>query len=253
MATGIAVLRRGVPSPGSRRAWRRYLREARRPWHCLLFLLPWVVIYESGAWAVTRGGGAGRELLAHSMIQGVLSWFGFVGVWVPGVALVVALLVWHRRRRDRWRTRGWVLAGMVVESLVLAVPLLVISGLFAPPPGEATAGIGAKLVAALGAGVYEELLFRLLLISALIWFLVEVIRVPTPAGPAVAVVLAAIVFSLCHFAPVGCEPFDWATFWFKLVAGLYLSAIYLGRGLGVASGSHAAYNLVLVWMHNGGG
>ena len=240
------------PVSSSRRwriRWRQYVRATQRPLYSLLFLLPLVVVYELAAWRMDDGTGGGRNLLAHSAIAGLLSWFGLVGVWGPPVVLVVALLTWHYRRRDRWRVRWWVLPGMLGEGLVLAIPLLVFSALFQPPqPG--VGGSHLQLVQGLGAGIYEELVFRLLLISGMTWLLVEVFRVWRPAATWTAVALAAVVFSLCHFAPIGAGPFAWGAFWFRVLAGVYLSVIFVGRGVGVSSGSHAAYNMLLVWLRS---
>jgi membrane protease YdiL (CAAX protease family) len=59
---------------------------------------------------------------------------------------------------------------------------------------------------------------------------------------------AAAIFALCHVRPVGAEPFAWPTFLMRLAAGVYLSLIFIARGLGVATGCHAAYNLILLFM-----
>ena len=248
----LRALRQSV-SPGRRPWWRRYRRETRRPAHCLLFLLPLAAIYEIGALSVAGGEADGRDLLVPQSIREVLGWFGFLGSWVPWVMLVVALLVWHRLSRDRWTVRGWVFPGMVLESLVLTVPLLILSALF-PQRGEVVAaGVPAQLVKALGAGVYEELVFRLLLISGLTWLLVEVARLRGTSALWAAAALASLVFARCHFQPIGWEPLRWGAFWFRAVAGVYLAILFIGRGLGVSAGCHAAYNMLLVWLRSGAG
>ncbi len=213
----------------------------------LLFVLPLTALYE-----LTAGvNGAGGQLLAQGLIRGLLGWFGFVGAWMPAAALLATLLAWHRLRRDRWRTRWWVGPAMAGESLVLAVPLLVFGALFQPSPATTVASLGARLNAALGAGIYEELVFRLLLIGGLAWLLAEAFRVPRPAALWTAAALAAVLFSLCHFKPMGAEPFAWNSFWFLLAAAGYLSVVFVERGLGVATGCHVAYNLFLVWLRSG--
>ena len=234
------------PRWGLRR--RRYLRESSRPLNCLLFLLPLALAYEVLSLLSDRD--VGHNLLAHSAIAGVLGWFGLVGIWVPPVVLIVALLVWHRRQHHRWQLSFWVLPWMLLESLALALPLLTLSALFGPPPGGGVA-LRVQLVQALGAGVYEELVFRLLLIAGLAWIFAEVLHLGRQEASWTAVGLAAVVFALCHFEPIGSDAFAWGPFWFRLAAGAYLSAVFLGRGLGIASGSHAAYNLLLVWLRSG--
>jgi membrane protease YdiL (CAAX protease family) len=139
---------------------------------------------------------------------------------------------------------------MLLESVMLAVPLLTLSALFGPPPMGGPP-LRVQLVQALGAGVYEELVFRLLLISGLAWVLAEVLHMWRKAAWWTAIGLAAVIFALCHFEPIGSDSFGWGPFWFRLAAGAYLSAVFVGRGLGIASGSHAAYNLLLVWLRSG--
>lgn len=253
MSTGPRPLRQRHAPRYSGRWWRRYQRETRRPLQCLLFLLPLVLVYELGVFRTTSGNGTRWELLAPASIREVFGWLGLAGVWVPGLVLIGTLLVWHRLARDRWRVRLWVLPGMLVESLLLAVPLLVLTALFPQSPEAVSAHLSARLVRALGAGIYEELVFRLLVISGLVWLAVEIAHTPHRAAVWVAVGLSAALFSRCHFEPMGGEPFTWNAFWFRLVAGVYLAVVFVGRGLGVSGGCHAVYNVLLVWLRGVGG
>jgi len=242
-----------MAKPSSRRVWRRYLRDAPRPLYALLFLLPWVLLYEIGAAYVARNNPDGRELIAYAMIHGLLGWFGIVGPWLPAIVLVAALLVWHVQRGDRWRVRFWVLPLMLVESLVVALPLLIISGVFARPATDPDAGLGARLLVALGAGIYEELVYRMLLISGLIWVARRVAELRGESAVWTGVALATLLFAASHFQPIGANPFSWQVFGFTAVAGAYLAGIFLWRGLGIAAGGHAVYNMLLIWLWSGGG
>jgi len=241
VAIASPILPAGLRPVRLRKRWQRYALEARRPLHCLLLLAPLAVAYECGLSWLTDARTPGRNLLAHGLIEGLLAWVGLVGRWVPPAVLIVSLLVWHRLRHDGWRVRWWVPLVMPAEGLALAIPLLALSALFAAPPL-------AHPVAALGAGIYEELVFRLLLISGLNWLLVEVLQRARSTALGLAVVLAALTFALCHFLPLGSGAFAWKSFGFRLVAGLYLSMVFLERGLGVSSSCHVAYNLLLLWL-----
>jgi hypothetical protein len=243
MAISRYAVSSGMSSPRTAQWWRRYGVESRRPLHCLLFLLPAVAVHELGAW----WGATGGTLIAPTMIQWLLGWFGIVGSWVPAVVLVFSMLVWLRIRRDRWRVRGWVLVAMAVESVLMAAPLLVLVAVYRPDPAAPLAADGlAQVVRALGAGIYEELVFRFLLISGLVWLLGEVLGLRGAYTTWVAAALAAVLFSLCHFEPVGMDAFTWGAFWYRLVAGAYLGVVFVGRGFGVAAGCHGAFNVVLV-------
>ncbi len=244
MGTALWALSERALSPWSRKRWRRYAREAQRPLHSLLFILPLVIVYEV---FVSRAAETGQphSLVAYGFVADLLAWIGLAGAWVPPVTLVATLILWHWRRGDRWRVRWWVLPAMVLEGAVLAVPLWVLSALFSAPPP-------ARPLDALGAGIYEEFVFRLLLVSLLTWLLVELARLSRDVALWVAVGLAAVVFAICHFSPLGAATWSWQSLVFTLVAGFYLAVIFVGRGLGVAVGAHVAYNLLLMWVWHAG-
>jgi hypothetical protein len=229
-------------SPRWRMRWRRYARSTRRPAQSLLFLIPFVVAYEIGARCSPDPHHTPGNLLAYGVIENLLGWFGLAGSWLPPVVLLGALLIWHRQRRQRWQVRWRALPLMLGESVALALPLLGLSTLFEAPPR-------ARWLDALGAGLYEELVFRLLLISGLAWLLVKVFRLNRPLAAGFAVGLATLAFALCHFEPLGTEWLAWKPFGFRVACGLYLSVLFLERGLGICSGCHVAYNLLLMWLH----
>jgi hypothetical protein len=223
-----------------------YWEAARQPLYCLLLLFPLVATYEFGALIVNPGGWPQPELVAYGLIQGLLGWLGASGFWLPGVVLLLTLLIWHLLSGNPWQIRGWVLPLMLAESLLLAVPLFVLNRVMLTAGAGDSADLAMRIMIALGAGVYEELVFRLYLITGLTLLLVRVLRVPRRVSVWLVIGLAAAVFAACHVQPVGAEPFAWPAFLMRLGAGVYLSLIFVARGLGVATGCHAAYNLILV-------
>jgi hypothetical protein len=237
------LVRSFVSSPLTRRRWRRYLDESRKPLTSLFFLLIPVLLYQFSA-----GGAPRRDLVAHSLLQQLLAWFGFAGTWGPPVVLIAALLIWHAVKRERWRVRIWMLPAMLLESLVLTIPLLVLGALFRPGLLVGGAALSSRVVRALSAGIYEELIFRLLVISAVAWLATEIFRVPRPLHFWVAATVGAFAFAWAHVEPLGAEQFHWNAFGFRLAAGGYLALVFLGRGFGLAAGSHAAYNALLVLL-----
>jgi membrane protease YdiL (CAAX protease family) len=99
----------------------------------------------------------------------------------------------------------------------------------------------------LGAGLYEELLFRVLLVSGLLAVGVR-LGWKRPAAVAVAVVGAALIFSAFHYVgPMG-DAFTVPSFTFRAIAGLLLSGLYVARGFGIAAWSHALYDVGLTLL-----
>ncbi|MCH8807641.1 MAG: CPBP family intramembrane metalloprotease [Planctomycetes bacterium] len=239
------------PSKGGPRrvgtVWTVYRDATRQPLYCLLLLLPLVGAYELGALLLRPAIGPEPQLVAYRLIQSLLDWFGAGGIWLPGVVLLVTLSAWHLISRHPWRIHTWVLAGMVVESLLLTVPLFVLNRVLLQAGDPAGEDWRSQLVFALGAGVYEELVFRLYLITGLTMLAVKVFHVPQRVAIVSAIAVAVMFFARCHFPPLGSTTYTLQTFAFFVAAGAYLSIVFVGRGLGVATGCHAAYNLILLF------
>jgi hypothetical protein len=102
-----------------------------------------------------------------------------------------------------------------------------------------------QLMVSLGAGLYEELVFRVLLVSGLAALGMKVFGMrPVPAG-IMAALLGALIFSAFHYiGPYG-DPFQVGSFTFRAIAGLLFSTLYLTRGFGITAWSHALYDVFL--------
>lgn len=240
-----AARRSAALLPVLRPVWQTYAEATPRPLYCLLFLFPLIATYEFGALLLRPLVWPERQLVAHSVIQQCLSWFGAYGAWLPALALVLTLLGWQILGRFSWRVRPWVFAGMTLESLVLTVPLLVLGQVMlqagGPPAGDDPR---AWIVLSLGAAVYEELVFRFALIFGAAQLLQAAFGWSRSVGLNVALVGAALIFAGCHFTPVGSEPFTWKHFILLTTAGGYLGLVFVHRGLGISTGCHAAFNLL---------
>ena len=108
----------------------------------------------------------------------------------------------------------------------------------------------ADIVTGIGAGIYEELLFRLILICALMLVLQDVIGVNQHSAVIIAVLVSAGLFGAHHHidfltgrANQG-DLFDWAKFAFRTTAGVYFAAIFAIRGFGITAGTHAFYDII---------
>ena len=224
----------------------RYWFATPKPLYCLAFLLHLDVVYEAGVWFNSAGAWPPRTLVAQSLMQGLFGWIGASGHWLPLAALVLTLLAWQVASGGRWRLRPWVPAAMVAESLLLAVPLLVLKKLVYP--GEAGPPLAAGALLGLGAAVYEELVFRLYLIAALTTLIVGVARAPLKSAMIAIIAADALIFAACHFQPIGADLWSWSSFVVRALAGGYLALIYITRGLGIATGCHATHNLVGVLL-----
>ncbi len=237
-----------------------YWSSTRRPLPCLVFILPILVIYEVGvAWL----GGVASETMragADTWMRHGLTSLGVTDRLFLPLALVMALLGWAAIEARRWRFHPGILAGMLVESLVLGVALIGLSKLvdigFArldAPTTPLSAGPRhpvAPLIGFLGAGLYEEALFRLSLIPAFYYGL-RLLQMPVILANVLAVTGSALLFSMAHHAGSPGETFTWFAFVFRWLAGVFFAWVFVARGFGVAVGTHSAYDILVGWLDLG--
>ena len=170
-------------------------------------------------------------------------------VILGGLLIAYAAVVVLLRRTGRFSPQAFL--PMLVESSFYAlvmgsIILFIISQFAGILPGLAIGDPGALdvLVISAGAGFHEELIFRLLLMGGLAWLLTGL------TGPRRAWLLAmlssSVIFSLAHhLGPVG-EPFAFAPFVYRTLAGVFFALVYQVRGFAVAAWTHALYDVYVL-------
>ena len=112
-----------------------------------------------------------------------------------------------------------------------------------------------KIVTGIGAGIYEEFVFRLVLICLLMLLLQDFFSLNYTASVTLAVVVSALLFSAHHhilFLNGGFESgeaFAWWAFVFRTAAGLYFAALFALRGFGITAGTHAFYDIIAALLN----
>lgn len=118
-----------------------------------------------------------------------------------------------------------------------------------PPPPN----LAGDLVASLGAGLFEELVFRLALVSILTILVArpcELARLPRAAPAVIAVIASAFAFSFFHHVGAGAPPIERDVFVFRVAAGGLLGFLFVVRGFGVAVYTHALYDVHYYLTHH---
>ena len=237
-----------------------YWEITHRPLQCLAFLLPLVLVYELGAaLSHERMPHGASDLAARKLLDWFFSLFGVQAIYLPGLVLVVVLVAWHVACRFSWTVAWRPMAAMYAESILLAVPLMLLNSWIPPQPGTALAATTAgpangagpitdELLLCVGAGIYEELVFRLIIITLLSMLFVDIMRMRQVVGIALTVIISSLLFAAHHYYPVGRDPMTAASVAFRAAAGAYLAAVYVFRGFGLAVGSHVVYDAVAVLL-----
>lgn len=144
---------------------------------------------------------------------------------------------------------------MLAESVVLAFAAGLTIGtlttqLVPPPPMTIGLPEGAplstRLMLAIGAGLYEELLFRVLLVGTIAWVGHRGFGWKLPVAAGVAVVIGAFVFSAFHYVGPGGDQLQVYSFVFRFIGGLFFSGLYVVRGFGITAWTHALYDVLVL-------
>lgn len=239
-----------------------YWQASRAPRYSLLFALPLLIIYQVLALVVPPGpGGVDVRNGADVLLQAVFVWLA--GAWGPRVFMlcliaVGAWLIAKDIRARPGRLSPAVLGAMLIEALLLSLVFgIVVSGLTvallgAPPPpmaiglGQTQLSDSTMLMLSIGAGIYEELLFRVLLVGLIAWTAHKFLGWRPLVAGTLATVLGALIFSAFHYiGPFG-DRWEVYSFVFRTIAGLFFSAMYLTRGFGITAWTHALYDVFLL-------
>lgn len=254
--SGMNVVDEGPTMPRARGSTRAsYFAQSREPLTALVAVLPLFVAYQVGI-LLTGGVRNGVDFVSSVLFavfhDNVAGYLGFNALVLVGFLVVVGRL----RRSGELHPRLFPL--MLLESTVYAllvggvVNLMInVTGLDAllmipmanAPAGE-TPGLIYKLVMSVGAGLYEELAFRLILMGGM-FALLQRAGVGRVAGGVVAVVVSSLIFSGIHHVGSMGEAFTLGAFVFRFFAGVLFAVIFQTRGFAIAAWTHALYD---VWV-----
>jgi hypothetical protein len=221
-----------------------YWSLSRTPLTSLVFTLPLVLAYEGGVLLLGR---ASPRNGADVWLRTLLDHLGFGQYFLLPVLTIIGLLAWHHVAHDRWQWSAGVIAAMVGECVFWAAMLMGIARLqdrFWPLVLADGESFMSRIIAYCGAGLYEEVLFRLLLLPAIAWLCVQ-FGASSFAAAVQAIVVSSLLFSFAHYVgPLG-DTFNPYSFTFRFLAGVFFAVLFSVRGFGIAAGSHAAYDMLV--------
>jgi len=232
-----------------------YWSDTRAPRYSLIFAFPLLVAYEwlARVLAGEEGVRNGADVLLKSLfvLLGGRHGLTIFAAVLLGTGLVLIVLDW----RKSGAPRGIYFAGMLGESVVYALLFgavtstltgLLLRGAGALSiAGEPGLALPNQIMVSLGAGIYEELLFRVVLVSALAKLGTAGFHWRPWAAGMFATLGGAAIFSAFHYiGPLG-DRLELGSFVFRMVAGMLLSGLFLLRGFGVTAWTHALYDVFL--------
>lgn len=238
-----------------------YWEDTRAPRHSLLLALPLLLLYEAMAAALSgpqTGLRNGADVILQALLVSAVGREGTLYVTAAVILLGVAWVVRDARRNGG--IRAGYLPMMLLEAAALAVVFAVVVGV---ATSQLLAGLGGTLMVveagqaaaplpldtptavmlSLGAGLYEELLFRVLLVTGIAAGVRALLGASTVSAGVIASIAGALLFSAFHYVGAYGDPFTVESFTFRAVAGLAFSGLYLLRGFGITAWTHALYDI----------
>jgi hypothetical protein len=219
----------------------------------LVFPLFW--IYEVGVLFIPRAYNGVDIITAEieRLLHGRLPLY--IGLNAALCVLFVGAVFYFRGKHQFEPRRFWsVLAESTVYALTMGslicfvmVDLLHVDPRLSLAPvahagGAAPTGPLAGIIVALGAGVHEELVFRVLLLGGVVAFLNGPLKVRRGIAVAIGFVVSSVLFSAAHHI-IGGEPFRMGAFVYRVLCGLFFASLYEWRGLAIAVYTHALYDI----------
>ena len=227
-----------------------YFIQTKSSFYSFLFTIPLFIIYEIGIIFLSRDDIIVVRNGADFLMRAILESFGIFGLYGLGVIFFIGFIVsyiFFLKGKNSSDIRTEYLFIMVFESIVWAILLYILLSKFMVllmiPIGKA---ILQQVILAVGAGIYEEFLFRVLLISGLSSIIGFVFLWEEQGSNIAALIIAAAIFSGFHFMGEYGDYFTMELFLLRFFAGVILGILYYIRGFGITAYAHSIYDLIVL-------
>ena len=231
----------------------KYIQHSRSPLYSYILTLPLFLVYEFGLFIISSKDIAQLRNGADVLMRNVLETFGLLGIYGFGFMLLFGFFLVFIIQRKGWNiteVKPGFLFFMLIESVLWSVGLFWIMNfsnqIVLMNPN--TRFLIQKVVLSIGAGIYEEFVFRLLFIGGFTYLIGFVLQWREWSRKFGAVVVSAVIFSLFHFIGILGDQPDLGLFLIRFVAGLFLGILFCFRGFGITASTHALYDLILLVM-----
>ncbi|HEY5447398.1 MAG TPA: CPBP family intramembrane glutamic endopeptidase [Polyangia bacterium] len=219
----------------------------------LVLVFPLFLIYQIGV-LFTLPVLNGADFLTVFLFRNLGLSKGAYLAYTVVVAVAFAIAVVLLRRKQRFDPR--LIVPVFVESAIYALTMgslivFVMTKVLHVSPRLAGGmiaeqGLGTRFVMSLGAGVWEETVFRLGIMTGIAVLLERVLGLGRWVAVAVGLLASAVLFSAMHHIPPYGDPLHIGVFTFRVLAGCFFGLIYWTRGFAIAVYTHALYDIYVL-------
>ena len=225
-----------------------YFNKSSSPLYSFIITLPIFLTYELGIFWMRNIEFNYIQNGADVLIEQAILRLGFDVIYVSSIIFLFVLLIiiyYQKHHFNSLSISRPYLGIMFLESIVYAGILFFLMGnLYLMD--VSTNDLYCNIILSLGAGIYEELIFRVLLIYLFYKSMEFLFRSGKFSANFYAVIFSAILFSLFHF--IGAESFNQEAFAVRFIAGIFLASLYVQRGFGITAITHSFYDIFVIFL-----
>jgi membrane protease YdiL (CAAX protease family) len=227
-----------------------YWLSTRSPLYSFLFTVPLFLIYEIGIFLTSSDDMFVLRNGADALMRQILATFGITGLYWVGVIFFIGFIIAFILQRKYWeetQIHSDYFLLMMVESVGWSVLIyFLMTNIYLLLMNPTGSMLVQQVTLAVGAGIYEEFLFRVLLIAGISVILGFIFQWSDKTRNWAAMVIAAGIFSSFHFIGEYGDFFSFNIFMVRFLAGIALGTLYFLRGFGITAWSHAVYDLIVL-------
>ena len=227
-----------------------YWTLSRSPYYSFIFVLPFLAMYEVMVLFLNRDQMILLRNGADVLMRQFLSIFGEWGFYVLSISYILIFLFVFLIQKKDWNItviKSDYLLGMLAEGTVWGFGLYFfmryIPVFLMFPSGKE---LFQQITLAIGAGLYEELVFRVISITVIFHLLRLIFQWDKQFSLIISIVISATIFSSFHFVGSYGDVFTLSLFIYRSFAGIVLGVIYVVRGFGIVSYAHMIYDFIVI-------
>ena len=224
-----------------------YYFKSKSLFYSLIITFPLFIFYEIGIFYMFQANIPFSKNGADVLIEEFINMLGLNGYYAASSILFIVfflILYFQRKNFKTFKISSKYLSLMIMESFLYAVLLVLLLQNIYLSQGVNMNNLN-NFILSIGAGLYEELIFRFFLLFFLSKSFIFIFKMKEFSSLLLSIIASSVLFSLFHY--IGQESFNSYTFTIRFIAGIYLSSIYINRGFGIVALTHAFYDLFVIF------
>lgn len=224
-----------------------YYFKSKSLFYSLIITFPLFIFYEIGIFYMFQANIPYSKNGADVLIEEFINMLGLNGYYAASSILFIVfflILYFQRKNFKTFKISSKYLSLMIMESFLYAVLLVLLLQNIYLSQGVNMNNLN-NFILSIGAGLYEELIFRFFLLFFLSKSFIFIFKMKEFSSLLLSIIASSVLFSLFHY--IGQESFNSYSFTLRFVAGIYLSLIYINRGFGIVALTHAFYDLFVIF------